>query len=801
MRPLRLEVQGFTAFREPTVVDFEGADLFALVGPTGSGKSSLIDAMIFALYGSVPRYDDTRLVAPVISQGMAEARVRLDFAVGSEQYVAVRVVRRTARGATTKEARLERVRADPDTEVIAGTQAELTDEVERLLGLTFNQFTTCVVLPQGEAARFLHEKPKDRQDLLVRLLDLGLYEKLASQARERARVAQAAESALERTLAELGAPAPEAIAQAEARMADLDRVVGTLDDLVPRVTEADVATAAAQAEASRLEGAHALLIEVGAPGGVTDLAGAVTQADELVAQARAAHEQVDGVVVDAEKGVAGGPDRAALDTQLGVFDRITELEQRVTKGQAMVAQAASAVGAAVAGRDAAAHKLSAARASLADIEVAHRAEALVAQLVPGEACPVCQQIVTHVPHQPATDLDRARSVVVTAEEEHRAAADIARQTEADATRYGALLADRESELAQVRESAQGVDREAVVSALTEAARLSEALDGARADSRLATQELRSVEQGRERLESELTAARRQFDATRDRVAALGPPEAERADLAADWDQLVVWAAGRVCEVSAELAGAQQALVAARSQLAAVQDEAGELVRGVGLDVGGQASVSMARDTVVAARAGAAADQTRMVSDAERAADLATEHELVHRRFLVADRLGRLLGARGFEKWLLDAAVDQLLAGANEILGELSGGQYSLVLDERGDNFMVIDHPNAGEVRLARTLSGGETFLASLALALSLADQVASLSATGAVRLESMILDEGFGTLDPDTLDVVATAIEELGASGRMVGVVSHVRELAERIPTRFEVRTGPRGSSVERVEM
>ena len=69
MRPERLEVAGFTAFRDPVTIDFEGADLFALTGPTGAGKSSVIDAITFALYGRVPRYDDQRLVAPVVSQG------------------------------------------------------------------------------------------------------------------------------------------------------------------------------------------------------------------------------------------------------------------------------------------------------------------------------------------------------------------------------------------------------------------------------------------------------------------------------------------------------------------------------------------------------------------------------------------------------------------------------------------------------------------------------------------------------------------------------------------------------------
>ena len=113
---------------------------------------------------------------------------------------------------------------------------------------------------------------------------------------------------------------------------------------------------------------------------------------------------------------------------------------------------------------------------------------------------------------------------------------------------------------------------------------------------------------------------------------------------------------------------------------------------------------------------------------------------------------------------------------------------------------MVDHNNASERRDVKTLSGGETFLASLALALGLADSIAELTTSNSVTLGSMFLDEGFGTLDTETLDVVASAIEELAATGRMIGVVTHVRELAERLPTRFEVTKGPASSWVEKVE-
>ena len=104
MRPLRLHLEGFASFRDPCDIDFSDAELFVITGPTGAGKSSLIDAMTFALYGSVPRLD-ARTVFPVITTGKSEARVAFEFAVGDEEYTAARVVRRTKTGASTKEAK------------------------------------------------------------------------------------------------------------------------------------------------------------------------------------------------------------------------------------------------------------------------------------------------------------------------------------------------------------------------------------------------------------------------------------------------------------------------------------------------------------------------------------------------------------------------------------------------------------------------------------------------------------------------------------------------------------------------
>ena len=98
----------------------------------------------------------------------------------------------------------------------------------------------------------------------------------------------------------------------------------------------------------------------------------------------------------------------------------------------------------------------------------------------------------------------------------------------------------------------------------------------------------------------------------------------------------------------------------------------------------------------------------------------------------------------------------------------------------------------GARRPTKTLSGGESFMASLALALGLADVVTAES--GGVQIDTLFVDEGFGTLDPRALDAVMTVLDELRRGGRTVGVISHVEELRTRIPSRLEVLTGRDGS-------
>lgn len=792
MRPVRLELHAFTTFREKVEIDFEGADLFALAGPTGAGKSSIIDGMCFALYGSVPRLD-RRTVAPVISTGKNEARIRFDFTIGERAYTAVRVVRRTPTGATTKEARLE-----AGGETLAGDADAVTAKAEELLGLGFDQFTKSVVLPQGDFARFLHDKPSARQELLVKLLELGIYERMRGEANSRKVAAESAIEITEGHLERLADATPEAVQAAGARVellvslrSEVDEVAPHLEDLARRRDEQQAAAAAATDAAASLDA-------VRTPAGVAELAEALAAAQKEVVAATAAAEDAHAAVAEAEKARAALGDAGALERVRAAHEQRTSLLARRANGEPIVAAAQQAEAEGRATLERAAAALASADQALEAARRDHAAHAVAATLVAGEDCPVCLQTVATLPRHDApvalSDAERSRA---TAAKEHAAAqAALAPLTTARA-KAEQTLEDVTNELAHIDATLKAApSADEVAQRLAAITAAEAALAAARERDGAARAAAGAARRAADERRAERDTAWDRFNTARDAVAALGPPVIQRDDLAAAWLALTTWTtaeAGRRRE-AAEAARTASATAAAdlqslESKLAARCTECAVVV-----PAGGRV-----RDAVGDAVAAAQAEQRRLQAGLEQAQRHRLEIAAHRERADVAKALAGHLSSRGFERWLLDEALDRLAVGASDVLRELSAGQYSLALDGQR-NFIVIDHRSADEQRPARTLSGGETFLASLSLALTLAEHLSQLAVGSEPRLESIFLDEGFGTLDPESLDTVAAAIEELGARGRTVGIVTHVRDLAERMPVRYDVRKGPGGSTVERIE-
>ena len=149
----------------------------------------------------------------------------------------------------------------------------------------------------------------------------------------------------------------------------------------------------------------------------------------------------------------------------------------------------------------------------------------------------------------------------------------------------------------------------------------------------------------------------------------------------------------------------------------------------------------------------------------------------------------------FIDFLLHESIQDLALRASDELKTISAGQYSLTSSK--NSFTVVDHANADEQRSVVTLSGGETFLAALALALGLAQGIADIAGHSAgARLDAMFIDEGFGRLDPDSLDQAVEALERLRDGDRMVGIITHVPTLAERVPDGLSVERKAGGAAV-----
>ncbi|HZD16669.1 MAG TPA: SbcC/MukB-like Walker B domain-containing protein, partial [Actinomycetota bacterium] len=499
--------------------------------------------------------------------------------------------------------------------------------------------------------------------------------------------------------------------------------------------------------------------------------------------------------------------------------------------------AAGAVAAQVGRAEAATEALATAEAALEEARHANLVAAVRAGVSPGQACPVCGKKIGTLPKAAkAVPLEGAQRALDRA------------KAEAESARNGLAVAHREedaSAAALAGGKAEATRCRTVAAKLTKeerrlASELGRALGGklpadpvATLDERLARlEELASQEGDAEAVladtRDELTAAERERDVLTVRLAEerarLGSlPVAGSLDRARSLVEEVGAAprpttglmtgkedaaglASVAAKASAHLEETAVALARAAAELAEGEQvfvrEALERVEGL---------VPVRATTVTEVVEGASAVRTEAARETATAQDRAArvreqlanaqaiEGQVAeHRtRAQVFDALAKELRQDRLIAFLQLEALQLLAAAGSERLASLSQGRYRLEFED--DEFSVVDTWNGEERRSARTLSGGETFLASLALALALSEQVRSLAVTEKARLDSLFLDEGFGTLDPESLEVVVEAIEQLGGDGRIVGVITHVQELAIRLPARIEVEKSPRGSRLRLV--
>ena len=778
MRPEQLTLKGFGAFRERTFVDFTGVELFALTGPTGAGKTTILDGICFALYGSVPRHGKGA-VAPVVTQGTLEANVAFVFSVDDERYEVARRVRKDnkGRGANTDEASLEHKGM-----VLAIGAGPVTQRVTELLGLDFDQFTTCVLLPQGDFARFLHDKPAGRQELLTALLDLEVYDRVGQMALERQRKAEGQLAMIEQRLIELGKFTQSDLETTRRRESDMVELVEWLDETLPELAALDKESVDLEMEAEQLSGRLHILKSLRAPDDLTALGDA---GEKMRAQIEAARVELEECQVHWEQLNEEGskfPAPAQLQQWIGARLAEAAATSELDPALALVESDQEALAAASA-------LLNEARQKLAEAADADRATHLRRGLAIGDPCPICGQPLAEFPlPDDSGDLELAeqqvRSAEITEAKLRKSLAESSSRADKLSARLGELRRQLEgaADLSELEATSQ-----AVATHLEVSAQARNRLAAAKSRHEETQTALRLLREKEARLRSHLQAAWSQLA-----QAGLDPTPLDFENAVAAWRQLREWQKA-----------AEPRLLEGVEKTATLLTEVGERRLLVTTSIGQRfekldlAPTAHPRDVVVDDLASVRARRVRMEEAKEEAVSKRVEGDEVARLQQRARQLNQELRADRFKKWLFDEVFASLVAGANHRLSDLTRGQYELVME--GRDFEVIDNLSAGNRRSVKTLSGGETFLVSLALALSLADQVAataSAKSEAAGKLDSFFLDEGFGTLDAESMDVVASVISELGASGKTVGIVTHVSELAEQMPVRFLVEKGPDSAMV-----
>jgi len=412
------------------------------------------------------------------------------------------------------------------------------------------------------------------------------------------------------------------------------------------------------------------------------------------------------------------------------------------------------------------------------------------------------------------------------------------------TEVAAARSDAGTELARLTDLANGLQKARDALASFEAEADKRAQEQLRLDAlQLATAERAGLAEGRlQRLQSRLDAARGDDPSVsdrRERLASLVEDLAGLVDAVAAVDRLggEVAAARRRAAEAAErhgLDGLDDVVASSRPEPVVVELEAFRRRHDEELAA---VTEMLADETLVAALSVPAPDLAALASDADSADRDFTEHLAVRsaarsrvtqlarlqarlvevlgdrsplaERHGVVDRLSRLAEGKSSDNrlrmslsgYVLAARLEQVAAAASERLERMSSGRYRLVhaatgpvgRDRGGLHLRVMD-AWTGADRDPATLSGGETFAASLALALGLADVVTAEA--GATLLDTLFVDEGFGSLDDDTLDEVMGVLDDLREGGRVVGLVSHVADLRQRIPVQLRVDKGRAGSVV-----
>lgn len=885
MRFHMLSISGFGPFAAAEAIDFDrlgSAGLFLLAGPTGAGKTTVLDALCYALFGETTGEGqakgtvDGRSGAELrCTRSTAEQKTKIDlsFSVGGRTYRVERnpEYERTAlRGEgiareTAKAVLYRRTDAALDApgawEPIATKVRDVNQRIHEVTGFTADQFRRVIVIPQGRFRDVLVSSGEAREELLKRIFGTDSYEHFESIVSGRRTATQTAHEAVRRerelllqghewavgldagtvasALLDRTSGAAEAAAAAAVRLADVAQRHTAATEALGQAREIQRLAMAVNAARHRDRQAKEELVRRESDRVTLEAALAAREPARLLREWTAlAGQHVAAVAVERERQAAAAAAETIVNSRMTARDeaekasmRMAELSRRLgeiaaklndaeiirerfeaaraTVGVAEARQSAAALASreAATAACAAADVLQQADADLAEATgryLAGAAARLAAGLTDHAACPVCGSAEHPRPAEPAEHapteaaIEALRSLQVAARTRADAATRAAAAEQASlaaaeaatkAARAALAATPPPSDVHSLADEKLRIERTlAALDAGLRAARA--ALDEARAAAKQEDEKLAGARAAAGLLGEKATAAQQLFAAAlvgSRFVTAAEVLVAQRDDGMVEALMARLTAAEREATAAADAVTAALAAVDGRPEpdVAALEAAQRQLT-----DELEQARVDdeLARTRLQEARALSEA-HTRI---AERSASAERAFQTSHRLHQMVSGMAHAEDKVSLHRWVLGAVLEEVVAEATVMLRDMTRGRYELLRAESagdkkslaGLDIDVLDAWN-GTRRSARTLSGGETFLASLALSLALARTAERHQ--GGRRLETVFIDEGFGSLDAETLEYAMATLASLRDEGRVVGVISHVDEMQRAIPAQLRV--------------
>ena len=906
MRPLKLTISAFGPYAGECVLDLASlgtGGLYLITGDTGAGKTTIFDAICYALYGKASggARDNSDLFRSKYAAPETPTFVELEFACHGQTYTVRRnpgYLRPAKRGSTMVEQKPDAELHLPDGSVIT-KEKQVTAQITEILGVGKEHFSSIAMIAQGDFQQLLLAKTEDRVKIFRKIFDtdkykvlqdrLGVETRAAEQRWRELRQSQEQYAGMLRTAEETsvqGLPmeeirriledaltADEALLQGlaeqigamEARSADLaaqterarnqQKQRQLLADMLEsegrgakQFAAAEEALASAQAQeprAAELTNEIAALEAVRPRYAELNALGKNQTAEETKHRALSGSlEQTAAALAAAQKQQADAAreleERKGVPLMLAENSRLQEkLTQRRTELGALQKQDAAYLAACTRTEQAQREYLAAAKTA-ADAQQAYhtlyrafldaQAGILASDLTEGAACPVCGSTSHPAPaaladHAPTQDaVDDAQNRADAARKKAETASAKAGRLEGERAQLEQALKDAEEKLlkGQTLGAAMEDCREALASAMAEGKTLA------------------VTEQRRKTLEESLPGLERQIRALTERQAAderqcaaldatirerKAQMEAAEAALPYADEGLLL---GQIDTRKRERTALQTALNTARENHRTVEGKLTALrgrIEATRAALDAQEPIDFEAANAELTQVGAELTALRQTGNGasgritinrqvreglERTAGelTALEAKLRWLEPLAKTANGALSGK---ERLMLETFVqttyfDRIIACANTRLLRMTDGQYELIrhteaADGRrltGLELDVIDHYN-GSARSVRTLSGGESFKASLSLALGLSEMIQRQS--GGIRFDTMFVDEGFGSLDEESLRQAIATLTNLSGTDRLVGIISHVAELKERIDKQILVTKTRDGYSQARIRL